>query len=71
MTFGKIERLQDAFERAAVEIVVEARSRPRPLRLSCDAGNFPAGNLRQRLPTEARAAGAEEDKRVGAVAEPS
>ncbi len=56
-------------ERFAVEIVIETRARPRLLAFGRDAGNFPAGDLRQRLAAEARSAGAEEHERLGAFAE--
>ena len=64
-----VERTERRLQRVAVEIVVEARARALALGLVGDAGNMPAAELRQRLPAEAGAAGAEEDHRPGAPAQ--
>ena len=65
-----VERMQRRGQRVAVEIVVEARARPPPLRLVGRARNVPAAELGQRLPAQARPAGAEEDDGARALGEP-
>ncbi len=54
----------------AVEVVVEARARPLPLRLVGGARDVPAAELGQRLPAQARPAGAEEDDGARALGQP-
>src|SRR5581483_5019504 len=54
-------------ERAGIEIVVEARARALFAAVLVVPGDAPAAELRQRLPAEARPAGAEENERAGAV----
>ncbi len=80
--FGRVARFRDHHEarglevepgkselkRARVEIVVEARARPRLAAMLVVAGNAPAAELRQRLAAEARPAGAEEDQRRAPLA---
>ena len=67
---GEIEGAERRLQRDGIEVVVEARARPPPLRLVGHAGDVPAAELGQRLAAEARAADAEEDDGVGALREP-
>ena len=62
----QIEALKRAFERPAVEIVIEPRARSRALLLVRTARDVPACKLRQRLPAEARSAGAKKQDRFRA-----
>ena len=65
-----VSRSNDAerrLQRDGIEVVVEARARPVPLRLVGHARDVPAAELGQRLAAEARAADAEEDDGVGAL----
>ena len=63
---ARVEGAERRLQRDGIEVVVEARARPLPLRLVRHAGDVPAAELRQRLAAEARAADAEEDDGVGA-----